>query len=112
MDITVSPKFMTQTEPSQWRRSQPGWTILKLENLILCPRTFPEPTNLGACLVNLINLVEKPAWMDNPKARKLDSLPENFPRTYQSWGMPGQLNQSGEKFRTKWGIFITFVVNW
>merc|ERR1719232_2397028 len=35
---------------------------------------------------------EKPAWMDNPKARKLDSLPENFPRTYQSWGMPGQLN--------------------
>merc|ERR1719270_402985 len=38
---------------------------------------------------------EKPAWMDNPKARKLDSLPENFPRTYQSWGMPGQLNQSG-----------------
>ena len=37
----------------------------------------------------------KPEWMNNPKAKKLDSLPENFPRTYKSWGFPGQLNQTG-----------------
>merc|ERR1719221_1369268 len=37
---------------------------------------------------------EKPEWMNNDKARKLDSLPENFPRTYKSWGYPGQINQS------------------
>ena len=38
---------------------------------------------------------EKPEWMNNDKARKLDSLPENFPRTYKSWGFPGQFNNTG-----------------
>ena len=37
---------------------------------------------------------EKPEWMNNDKARKLDSLPENFPRTYKSWGFPGHINQA------------------
>ena len=38
---------------------------------------------------------QKPEWMNNDKARKLDSLPENFPKTYSSWGFPGQLTASG-----------------
>ena len=38
---------------------------------------------------------EKPEWMNNDKARKLDSLPENFPRNYKSWGFPGQFNATG-----------------
>ena len=38
---------------------------------------------------------EKPEWMNNDKARKLQSLPENFPRTYKSWGFPGQMNNGG-----------------
>merc|ERR1719309_68117 len=38
---------------------------------------------------------QKPEWMNNPKAKKLDSLPETFPKTYSSWGTPGQLTASG-----------------
>merc|ERR1712059_48943 len=37
---------------------------------------------------------EKPAWMDNPKAKKLGELPKDFPRTYKSWGAPGLTNQN------------------
>merc|ERR1712127_1031930 len=32
---------------------------------------------------------EKPAWMDNDKAKKLAELPANFPRNYKQWGTPG-----------------------
>ena len=35
---------------------------------------------------------EKPAWMDNDKARKLDELPADFPRRWKSWGQPGVNN--------------------
>jgi len=31
-------------------------------------------------------LEQKPAWMDNDKAKKLQGLPKDFPRDYKSWG--------------------------
>ena len=41
---------------------------------------------------------EKPAWMDNEKARKLAKLPQDFPRNYKAWGSPGVHNNNmGDK---------------
>ena len=37
---------------------------------------------------------EKPAWMDNDKARKLEKLPQDFPRNYKAWGSPGVHNNN------------------
>ena len=32
---------------------------------------------------------EMPGWMNNDKAKKLQELPKDFPRTYKAWGSPG-----------------------
>merc|ERR1719309_971104 len=37
---------------------------------------------------------EKPAWMDNDKARKLGALPQDFPRSYKAWGSRGIHNNN------------------
>jgi hypothetical protein len=37
---------------------------------------------------------EKPAWMENEKAKKLGELPASFPRNYKHWGSPGVHNEN------------------